>query len=155
MTEYELKPCPFCGGSRITIRRNGAGWYIGCLDCDMGFSTIEAPAMFWNRRPVEENLQAENARLLDEQDAETDEFNAGYDACRAGKSLFDDPCGPYDVWRAGFKSAAYDDMEVEIVMLKADVERLRAALEAMDLFAPGACGCPICDQARFALRGEV
>ena len=79
-----LLPCPFCGGTHISIRKNGIGWHICCQECVMGFSTLAPPAEMWNRRPGEEKLQAENARLRDElaslehTEAEGDQFRDEY-----------------------------------------------------------------------------
>lgn len=67
----ELKPCPFCG-SRSTLRRNytiGAnnpGYIVQCIMC--GISTPqtmseEMSSYYWNTRPIEEKLRAENERL--------------------------------------------------------------------------------------------
>lgn len=57
--EKERKLCPLCGGDHITKRRSGAGWYIGCNDCDMGVSTLQDPEYRWNTRPIEDALRAE------------------------------------------------------------------------------------------------
>jgi uncharacterized coiled-coil protein SlyX len=66
-------------------------------------------------------LRAEVERLKREQAEEVAEFNAGYDARRAGKPDSDEPYGiKYDVWKCGYAWAAYDD-------LKADRERAETA----------------------------
>ena len=52
----EMKPCPFCGSTRIEKRRSGVGWYIVCDDCGMGFSSVVDPEENWNTRPVEDDL---------------------------------------------------------------------------------------------------
>ena len=50
----ELKPCPFCGGQNINIRKGKYAWNIECYNADCGAyitkvlkqTAIEA----WNRR---------------------------------------------------------------------------------------------------------
>jgi len=59
----EFVACPFCGGFRTIKRSNGMGWYIGCNDCNMGFSVLEEPERRWNTRPIEDALRRENEQL--------------------------------------------------------------------------------------------
>lgn len=46
MTEYELKPCPFCGGEAASFSEDAGGNYkgdnvymasVGCTECGAGF----------------------------------------------------------------------------------------------------------------------
>lgn len=53
MREYELKPCPFCGGDPV----DEAGYEIFCPTCVIG-SDLE-----WNTRPIESELQERIAAL--------------------------------------------------------------------------------------------
>jgi transcription elongation factor Elf1 len=65
----ELKRCPFCG-SKVKLKEKGSGCYWAiCSNCvvnteltiNQQFSTDT-----WNTRPIEDTLQAENARLREE-----------------------------------------------------------------------------------------
>jgi len=54
MTEDELKPCPFCGARRHTIKRNGPrSIFVECAKCTARGQTMltekEAKEV-WNRR---------------------------------------------------------------------------------------------------------
>ena len=64
----ELKPCPFCGGEDTEIAPGLKGdWYIGCLTCNYQIRcedcTEEDTVRYWNTRPAEDALKAENERL--------------------------------------------------------------------------------------------
>lgn len=73
----ELKPCPFCGETRLTIEDNQKvrDVHVLCKDCGAktSFDGIRyAVASRWNVRPVEhalqkriEELETENRRLRD------------------------------------------------------------------------------------------
>ncbi len=66
MQPLPLKPCPFCGGKAIMMKRaigvpgtQGYDWWhsVGCLDCNGGvgyddnrFREKEAALKAWNRR---------------------------------------------------------------------------------------------------------
>lgn len=67
----ELKPCPFCEGEEIEIAPGlKDDWYIGCLTCDYQIrckhSTEEDTVRYWNTRPAEDALKAENERMKEE-----------------------------------------------------------------------------------------
>ena len=54
--EYELKPCPFCGGKAKLFGTESNGiFYVKCLECDVdsNFDTDEEAIAAWNRRAVE------------------------------------------------------------------------------------------------------
>ena len=65
--EKELKPCPFCGSTDIEVEEYlpesccTKFWKVACTDCCGGFQSEhnkkEAVAI-WNRRPMEDALQA-------------------------------------------------------------------------------------------------
>ena len=65
MTE-KVKSCPFCGGTAEI-----SGWAIYCPVCEISFSNeretgaeaIKEVAELWNSRPIENELEEENARL--------------------------------------------------------------------------------------------
>jgi Lar family restriction alleviation protein len=66
----DLKPCPFCGGEDTEIAPGLKGdWYIGCLTCNYQIRcedcTEEDTVRYWNTRPAEDALKAENERLTE------------------------------------------------------------------------------------------
>ena len=51
----ELKPCPFCGGTNLNIRKGKYMWWVVCCNADCGasggaktYKTVAIEA--WNRR---------------------------------------------------------------------------------------------------------
>lgn len=71
MEMNELKPCPFCGGNKISSYlvdwKDGGkyykpNWAIGCLECGAGFNDIfeskEHAIDRWNQRTVYKIEQA-------------------------------------------------------------------------------------------------
>lgn len=69
-------------------------------------------------------LQAEiDLRTLSTQDGEVDEFNAGYEACRAGQPIEAEPSElHFDVWRQGWMVADYERMSAEVADLRRQLE---------------------------------
>lgn len=74
--KYELKPCPFCGGTNIEIRPNRIGDFFAiCYSNDRtemacyaksgedGCETEEGAVARWNTRPTETTLAARVAEL--------------------------------------------------------------------------------------------
>ena len=64
MTE-NLKRCPFCGGKAKCIEYYGL-YHVVCCDCyttGRDCQSIETACKAWNSRPIEDELEAENARL--------------------------------------------------------------------------------------------
>jgi len=57
----ELKPCPFCGGSKVQIIDYEFTDQIECDEC----GNLVRPSC-WNTRPIEDALRAENKRLREE-----------------------------------------------------------------------------------------
>ena len=63
----KLKPCPFCGGKSEISEGT-----IYCPICEISFSNaretgeeaIKEVAELWNARPIENELEAENKRLI-------------------------------------------------------------------------------------------
>ena len=53
-----LKPCPFCGGTNISVCDSTTLRTVFCHSCVI-YITIET----WNTRPIEDALRAEVARL--------------------------------------------------------------------------------------------
>ena len=52
----ELKPCPFCGGEKISIIGPDEGYWTLCLDClgEGGIGeTVEEAVSLWNLRDGE------------------------------------------------------------------------------------------------------
>lgn len=60
----ELKPCPWCGGDARMVKRDGAS-LIYCTKCERGTGLCrgDSAETIWNRRPAEDALKAEVARL--------------------------------------------------------------------------------------------
>ena len=52
----KLKPCPFCGGTKICTEKG-----INLNYCDN--CSAESNVERWNTRPIEDELRAENVRL--------------------------------------------------------------------------------------------
>lgn len=75
-------------------------------------------------------LQAEiNLRTLSTQDGEVDEFNAGYEACKAGQPIEAEPSDlPFDVWRQGWMVADYERMSAELSTLRRQLADAQAEL---------------------------
>lgn len=102
--------CPHCPGELI-VRSYGAPcrifYYISCLNSDCRyllkeFDTEQAAIEFANTR-----CRPEEADSYDE---EVDEFNAGFEAYKAGKSVDDEPNNTkHDVWRIGWVWSWYSD----------------------------------------------
>ena len=67
--------------------------------------------------------RAEVQARLESHNAEVDELNAGFEAYRAGLSLYDQPEVIYDVWCVGYAWAAYDAQTERIAELEAACER--------------------------------
>lgn len=60
--EIELKPCPFCGGKAF-LDSEFSGVYCNC-GAELTFlESDKEAAEKWNRRPIEDALEEENARL--------------------------------------------------------------------------------------------
>lgn len=65
MTETNLKPCPFCGGEAKCIEFYGL-YHVICCNCHIAGKdcpTRESAVSAWNARPIENELESENARL--------------------------------------------------------------------------------------------
>ena len=83
---------------------------------------------------------AEIARLKADYAAEVDEFNAGFEAHGAGKTLADEPSDTrFDVWRIGWVWGTHEAFEsdteardAEIAAFRAQVAELRAELARRD-----------------------
>lgn len=61
----ELKTCPFCGGNG-SYSNAGFGFIVKCRKCGSKTSIQESgkeAAEAWNTRPIENELEEENARL--------------------------------------------------------------------------------------------
>ena len=81
MTE-QIKPCPFCGGEAKCIEFYGL-YHVICCNCHIAgkdCSTRESSVSAWNTRPIENELEAENARLHDALDTIVGlfEINGGF-----------------------------------------------------------------------------
>lgn len=59
----ELKPCPFCGGTDVSVCDSTTTRTAKCRSCVV-YIAIEK----WNSRPIEDALRAEVARLRAELD---------------------------------------------------------------------------------------
>lgn len=74
----KLKPCPFCGGEAsrsMGITNDGKDWpYIECIDC-----AAMAEPEEWNKRVIDEQLQAENKKLREILIREVDDGRAEVD----------------------------------------------------------------------------
>jgi hypothetical protein len=60
----ELKPCPFCGARGVEYHTDSGKILAGCDAECKGFGFPVEPYI-WNHRPIEDKLEAENARLKD------------------------------------------------------------------------------------------
>ena len=84
MTETNLKPCPFCGGEAQILRRNDGKYVCFCRNCGcaqtMFFDSPEEVPEEWNARPIENENDAEIARLHDALDTIVGlfEINGGF-----------------------------------------------------------------------------
>lgn len=60
-----LKPCPFCGDSGFSVLKEGSIYVIQCGSClcKTGAMTEKDVIEYWNGRPIEDALTAENNRL--------------------------------------------------------------------------------------------
>lgn len=81
MTE-QLKTCPFCGGEAKCIEFYGL-YHVICCNCHIAGKdcpTRESAVSAWNTRPIENELEAENARLHDALDTIVGlfEINGGF-----------------------------------------------------------------------------
>lgn len=68
--KIELKPCPFCGGKAQCVEFYGM-FHVICCDCYIAGRdrpSIGGAIEAWNRRLIEDALQAENERLKKELD---------------------------------------------------------------------------------------
>ncbi len=72
----ELKACPFCGSEAARIELDGGFAWGECMKCgatskvvlfitDTNDVRIAAAVKYWNTRPIEDELRAEIARLLE------------------------------------------------------------------------------------------
>ena len=73
----ELKPCPFCGGTKIKIELEGWYYRAVCMNlCGMvggRYLTKEQATAGWNIRPLEYDLRARAERAEAERDAAREE----------------------------------------------------------------------------------
>lgn len=109
--------------------------------------------------------RAEAQARLESYNSEADEFNAGFDAYRAGLSPDDEPEVAHDVWRVGYAWAAYDTHIARIAELEAACERALEGLRAPTHAAndhncedwPPGQGCRGCDgnELRKAVASEI
>lgn len=87
--------------------------------------------------------RAEAQARLESCNAEADEFNAGFDAYRAGLSPDDEPEVAHDVWRVGYAWAAYDTHIARIAELEAQESwRLKLDRDFVDGFKAHRKGTP-------------
>lgn len=108
--------------------------------------------------------RAEAQARLESYNSEADEFNAGFDAYRAGLSPDDEPEVAHDVWRVGYAWAAYTHI-ARIAELEAACERALEGLRAPTHAAndhncedwPPGQGCRGCDgnELRKAVASEI
>ena len=79
---------------------------------------------------------AEIAQLKADYAAEVDEFNAGFEAHGAGKTLADEPSDTrFDVWRIGWvwgKWGTHEAFESDTEARDAEIERLRAQVAELE-----------------------
>ncbi|MBR2302027.1 MAG: Lar family restriction alleviation protein [Bacteroidaceae bacterium] len=74
----KLKPCPFCGGKPRRYEGKIDGHGIACSKCSLkmyGYASKGAATRAWNKRPVEDELEAAYSRLLS---AELEQYEKGY-----------------------------------------------------------------------------
>lgn len=60
MNEYNLLPCPFCGGKAELKKGNGIFRYVQCCKCEAS-SCVDKPEIAvesWNKRVPEEEGEA-------------------------------------------------------------------------------------------------
>ncbi len=52
-TKYNLKPCPFCGGTKINGDLNSSPSMLFCWGCGatMSYPTADKTIKAWNKRP--------------------------------------------------------------------------------------------------------
>lgn len=76
-TSSDLRPCPFCGN------KEGLGMGITRVDSNYVYCQCNTKkvAHGWNARPIEDALQAENARLTAERDLLWKTLHAAYITC--------------------------------------------------------------------------
>jgi hypothetical protein len=60
----ELKPCPFCGGKAWVFDGDSVGCENTCINGDPTDGDLPT-FKTWNTRPIEDELRADNKRLLD------------------------------------------------------------------------------------------
>lgn len=88
--EYELKPCPFCGGTATLKQDPTQSWYIECF-CGVfkGYYTKKQNAIdAWNRRATDANVGDGWISVKDELPKEDGEFLVLYGGKKAGIRLF-------------------------------------------------------------------
>ena len=66
MTEVNLKPCPFCGGT-ANLAKGLIEFWTYCPHCGAKtefYETKQAAVKAWNARPIEEDLDKKNGYLI-------------------------------------------------------------------------------------------
>ena len=74
----KLKPCPFCGGEAKHYEGKTDAHGVTCMRCSVkmyGYASKGAATRAWNKRPVEDELEAAYSRLLS---AELEQYEKGY-----------------------------------------------------------------------------
>ena len=102
----ELKPCPFCGEP---VEFNKFAEKVVCEDCG---ATIYSD--YWNTRPIEDALQAENERLKEELQCEKTRSQLNLEAEERRMLNITHYC------------AEIDRLTARIAELEAEIERLTA-----------------------------
>ena len=140
MKSEELKPCPFCGGEDTELAPGvDNDWYVGCLTCNYKIHCLDCTEdeviRYWNTRPAEDTLKAENESLKEKVKSE---------------KLTNISLGE-TITRASIEASR---AKTECVRLKAEVEELRYIKE--QFFSDWYCedGCPKQKDKKFPCHGE-
>jgi FtsZ-binding cell division protein ZapB len=155
----QLKPCPFCGSDNLQSRDRLEWSDVRCKACLQSVSSFPCSAEnIWNKRPIEDALQARIAELeaeVKKANSETAEANDNYEHMMAERNIIqsdnDALQAEIETLTGKLDSAKYSDaqfrekaklLQVELDQLRKDNQSLVEQIHIMAEFLVAEGICP-------------